>query len=158
MQSNIQNIKNDIRPLDQRAAGLPLHMEYVTDRNIQLIAENFIELTDKWNKAIPAADKSLAYKVKVIYLVEEVKKLKKTPLDWNLRRHRKNQPSGTRFNRNQKRPARHEKQCGLPKLAGSRYPYLTWNMPLAQTSNSLQKAFATLQKESSLPSLRQTII
>lgn len=47
MQSNIQNIKNDIRPLNQRAAGLQLHMEYVTDRNIQLIAENFIELTDK---------------------------------------------------------------------------------------------------------------
>lgn len=54
-------------------ASTQMHMENVTDRNIQLIAENFINLTNKLDEAIPAADKSLAYEVKVNYLIEEVK-------------------------------------------------------------------------------------
>ena len=54
-------------------AGTQMHIENVTDRNIQLIAENFINLTNKLDEAIPAADKSLAYEVKVNYLIEEVR-------------------------------------------------------------------------------------
>ena len=54
-------------------ASTQMHMENVTDRNIQLIAENFINLTNKLDEAIPAADKSLAYEVKVNYLIEEVR-------------------------------------------------------------------------------------
>ena len=53
-----------------------LHMENVTDKNISLLAENFIDLTNKLNQAIPAADKNLAYEVKVNYLIEEVEELK----------------------------------------------------------------------------------
>ena len=48
-----------------------------TTKNIQLIAENFIELTRKLNQAIPVADKNLAYEVKVNYLVEKVQTLEK---------------------------------------------------------------------------------
>ena len=51
-------------------------MENVTDKNISLLAENFIDLTNKLNQAIPAADKNLAYEVKVNYLIEEVEELK----------------------------------------------------------------------------------
>lgn len=76
MKNDMQGMKGDIQKLDQRVTGLQLHVENVTDRNIQLLAENFIELTKKLNKAIPAADKNLAYEVKVNYLVEEVQKLK----------------------------------------------------------------------------------
>ncbi len=54
-------------------ASTQMHIENVTDRNIQLIAENFINLTNKLDEAIPAADKSLAYEVKVNYLIEEVR-------------------------------------------------------------------------------------
>lgn len=57
--------------------NLELHLENVTDKNIQLIAENFIELTNKLNQAIPVADKNLAYEVKVNYLVSEIEKLKR---------------------------------------------------------------------------------
>lgn len=63
--------------LDRRITGIELHLENGTDKNIQLIAENFIELTKKLNQAIPVADKNLAYEVKVNYLIEEVDKLKK---------------------------------------------------------------------------------
>ena len=62
--------------LERRTTSVELHLENVTDKNIQLIAENFIELTNKLNQAIPAADKNLAYEVKVNYLVSEVEKLK----------------------------------------------------------------------------------
>lgn len=62
--------------LERRTTGVELHLENVTDKNIQLIAENFIELTNKLNQAIPAVDKNLAYEVKVNYLVSEVEKLK----------------------------------------------------------------------------------
>lgn len=53
-----------------------LHLETETDPGVQLIAESHIDLTRKLNEAIPAADKSLAYKVKVNYLIGEVRELR----------------------------------------------------------------------------------
>lgn len=61
---------------DDRIAHIELHLENKTDHNIQLLAENFIDLVNKLNQAIPAADKNLAYKVKVTYLIDEVNKLR----------------------------------------------------------------------------------
>ncbi len=58
-------------------AEIGMHIENHTDKNILLIAENFIELTNKLNQAIPAADKNLAYQVKVDYVFEKVKVLEK---------------------------------------------------------------------------------
>ena len=75
---DIQSMKSDIQNLQQRMTSLELHIENGTDRNIQLLAENFIELTKKLNQAIPVADKNLAYEVKVNYLLEEFEKLKLT--------------------------------------------------------------------------------
>lgn len=62
--------------LERRTTNIELHLENSTDKNIKLVAENFIELTNKLNQAIPVADKNLAYEVKVNYLVREVDKLK----------------------------------------------------------------------------------
>lgn len=76
MKTDMQDMKTDMQELKRRTTNIELHLENFTDRNIQLIAENFIELTNKLNQAIPAADKNLAYEVKVNYLVEEVDKLK----------------------------------------------------------------------------------
>lgn len=67
---NQQKMQNDI-------TDIKVHIENCTDRNIQLIAENFIELTKKLNQAIPVADKNLAYEVKVNYLTEKVQQLEK---------------------------------------------------------------------------------
>ena len=72
----VGTIETDMQELKRRTTSIELHLENVTDKNIQLIAENFIELTNKLNQAIPAADKNLAYEVKVNYLVGEVEKLK----------------------------------------------------------------------------------
>ncbi len=73
----IQPIRDDLQEVKHKLTGAELHLENVTDKNIQLIAENFIELTNKLNQAIPVADKNLAYEVKVNYLVEKVQTLEK---------------------------------------------------------------------------------
>lgn len=75
--SEIQGMKSEIQGLKQHTTNIELHLENATDKNIQLIAENFIELTNKLNQAIPVADKNLAYEVKINYLVEKVKTLEK---------------------------------------------------------------------------------
>ena len=77
MKAEMQDMKAEMKGLKQRTINIETHIENCTDRNIQLIAENFIELTKKLNQAIPAADKNFAYEVKVNYLVDEVEKLKR---------------------------------------------------------------------------------
>lgn len=75
--TEMQGMKSEIQELNRRTTNIELHLESNTDKNIQLIAENFIELKKKLNQAIPVADKNLAYEVKVNYLACEVDKLKK---------------------------------------------------------------------------------
>lgn len=55
----LDTIESDIQELKRRTTNIELHIENITDKNIQLIAENFIELTKKLNQAIPAADSPL---------------------------------------------------------------------------------------------------
>ena len=84
IKTDMQSMKSDMKNMDERLARVEnkltdtrLHLENCTDRNIKLLAENFIELTNKLNQAIPAADKNLAYEVKVNYLLDEMDKVKK---------------------------------------------------------------------------------
>lgn len=77
MKADMQGMKAEIKDVSRRVDGIELHLENETDKNIQLLAENFIELTNKLNQAIPAADKNLAYEVKVNYLVGRVNDLEK---------------------------------------------------------------------------------
>lgn len=77
MKADMQSMRTDIERLDKKVTSLELHIENVTDKNIQLVAENFIELTKKLNQAIPVADKNRAYEVKVNYLIERVQNLEK---------------------------------------------------------------------------------
>ena len=72
LKEDVAVLKEKVSVLEQRVTGIEVHLENQTDKNIQLIAENFIELTNKLNQAIPVADKNLAYEVKVNYLIEKV--------------------------------------------------------------------------------------
>lgn len=67
----------NVKQLGRRIANIELTLENETNRNIQLVVENFVELKNKLNHAIPVADKNLAYEVKVNYLMGEVDKLRK---------------------------------------------------------------------------------
>lgn len=78
MKDDMQGMKDDIHELQSKVAGIGMHIENCTDKNVQLLAENFIELTNKLNMAIPAAHNNYTYEIKVNYLLEEVDKIKKT--------------------------------------------------------------------------------
>ena len=77
LKEKVSVLEQRVGNIEQRVTGIEVHLENQTDKNIQLIAENFIELTNKLNQAIPVADKNLAYEVKVNYLAIEFDKLKK---------------------------------------------------------------------------------
>lgn len=78
MKAEMRGMKDDIHELQSKVAGIGMHIENCTDKNVQLLAENFIELTNKLNMAIPAAHNNYTYEIKVNYLLEEVDKIKKT--------------------------------------------------------------------------------
>lgn len=72
MKNDIQIIKEDIHSLDERLQNvesrithMELTLENETNHNIQLLAENHINLVDKLNEAIRVQDKSLLYEVQV---------------------------------------------------------------------------------------------
>lgn len=78
MKDDMQGVKDEIQELKRKVTGIGMHIENYTDHSLQLLAENFIELTKKLNMAIPAADNNRAYEVKVNYLLVEVAKIKET--------------------------------------------------------------------------------
>lgn len=77
IRDDLQGVKDDLQGVKRKLTDVELHLENVTDKNIQLLAENHIVLIEKLNQAIHIADKNFAYEVKVNYLIEEVDKLKK---------------------------------------------------------------------------------
>lgn len=77
MKSDMKGMKSELQETNRRITNVELHLENHTDRNIQLLAENFINLTNKLNQAIPAADKNLSYEVKVDYLARKVQGMEK---------------------------------------------------------------------------------
>ena len=78
---DMSEVRVEVHELKQEVAGVKLHLENVTDRNIRLLAENFVELTKKLNQAIPIANKNLAYEVKVDYLIERVQTIERDVAD-----------------------------------------------------------------------------
>ena len=69
-------LENRMDKMESELHKINLHLETETDPGVQLIAESHIDLTRKLNEAIPAADKNLAYEVKVNYLIGEVRELR----------------------------------------------------------------------------------
>lgn len=77
VKGSLKDTKDGLESIRRRLSDVELHFENVTDKSIQLLAENFIELVKKLNQAIPAADSNRAYEVKVNYLIEKVQVLEK---------------------------------------------------------------------------------
>lgn len=84
MKNDITSMKEDIRNLDQRLTvvenqitEMKLSLENETNHNIQLIAENHMNLVDKLNQAIRVSDKTLLYEVQVSTLKSKVEHLEK---------------------------------------------------------------------------------
>lgn len=78
LQAELQPVKDDIRDMKRRITGIELHLENVTDKNIQLLAENYVPAAKRYEKAVPEmesmrADIDIMKKV----IVEHSEKLQK---------------------------------------------------------------------------------
>ena len=76
LERSVKEISLREEELGRNIRLINLHLENETDKGINLLAENFIDLSNKLNMAVPVANKNLAYEVKVNYLIGEVNKLK----------------------------------------------------------------------------------
>ncbi|MCM1025217.1 MAG: hypothetical protein NC432_02210 [Roseburia sp.] len=76
IKSEMQDMNSEMQEIKRRTTNIELTLENEVNRNIQILAENHLNLVEKLNQAIAAADKNLIYQVKVNYLEGEVRKLK----------------------------------------------------------------------------------
>ena len=77
MKDDMQNMKNDIHVLSNRTSNIELSLENKTNRSIQLLAENHINLVDKLNATIRAQDKSILCEVQISGLKYRMEALEK---------------------------------------------------------------------------------
>lgn len=85
MEDKIQGMNDKLELTNQKVAAIQLSLENETNHNIQLLAENHINLVDKLNQAIHAQDKSLLYEVQVSGLKARVEQLEREVKDINSR-------------------------------------------------------------------------
>jgi archaellum component FlaC len=75
MKSDIAELKVDVGVLKNKVTAIELKQENVTNHNIQLLAENHIELINKLNDAIHVQDKSLMFEVQISGLKMKIESL-----------------------------------------------------------------------------------
>ena len=73
----LQPLNDKVQEINLRTTNIELTLENETNRNIQLLAENYINLIDKLNQSIKAADKTLMYEVQMTSLKSRVEHLEK---------------------------------------------------------------------------------
>lgn len=77
LKNDMQDMKNDMQVLTNRTANIELTLENQTNHNIQLLAENHLNLVDKLNAAIRVQDKSILCEVQISGLRYRVEALEK---------------------------------------------------------------------------------
>lgn len=77
MKDDMQGMKDDMQVLTNRTANIELTLENQTNHNIQLLAENHLNLVDKLNAAIRAQDKSILCEVQISGLRYRIEALEK---------------------------------------------------------------------------------
>ncbi|MDO4341021.1 MAG: hypothetical protein Q4C91_23580, partial [Eubacteriales bacterium] len=77
LQKDVSVLRTDVTGLQKNVADLRLHLENVTDRNIQLLAESHAFYVDRYSKVQEVSDKQYVYYIKVNYLAEDVDILKR---------------------------------------------------------------------------------
>lgn len=81
LKADVGELKTDMQVVKQRVTSLELTLENETNHNIQLLAENHMNLIDKLNQAIRVSDKTLLYEVQVSSLKSKVEHLEKEVAD-----------------------------------------------------------------------------
>ena len=65
IEERIDRIEERLDALEERVHNMELSIENVTNHNIQLLAENHMELVNKLNRSIPVHDKSTILEVQI---------------------------------------------------------------------------------------------
>ena len=73
--TRFDKLEDRMSGLEDRMSGLELHIEEHTEKNIQILDENFIEIIKKINLVVPTVSDNNMYKIKVDYLEDKVRKL-----------------------------------------------------------------------------------
>ena len=81
LKADVGELKTDMQVVKQRVTSIELTLENETNHNIQLLAENHMNLIDKLNQAIRVSDKTLLYEVQVSSLKSKVEHLEKEVAD-----------------------------------------------------------------------------
>lgn len=77
MDNRLEKVEEGLENLDTKVTDTRLHLENVTDRNINLLAEGHELFVSKYSKVEEVSDKQFAYYVKVNSMAEKVDKLEK---------------------------------------------------------------------------------
>lgn len=77
VKGRVENVEKDVQNVERHLTGVELMLENETNHNIQLLAENHINLIDKLNQAIKVADKTLMYEVQLSSVKFRVDSLEK---------------------------------------------------------------------------------
>lgn len=77
VEMRLDNVEEGLEKLDTKVTDTRLHLENVTDRNINLLAEGHELFISKYSKVEEVSDKQFAYYVKVNNMAEKVDKLEK---------------------------------------------------------------------------------
>ncbi len=76
MKGDMDTMKSGIQETTQKVTGIELHLENVTDRNIQIIAEDHLNLSRKLDNALKVENEKEMLIIKVNILEDELRKLK----------------------------------------------------------------------------------
>lgn len=77
MDNRLEKVEEGLDKLDTKVTDTRLHLENVTDRNINLLAEGHELFVKKYSKVEEVSDRQFAYYVKVNNMAEKVDKLEK---------------------------------------------------------------------------------
>ena len=73
---DVQETKSDVKGVKNKLSGLELHIENVTDRNIQTVAEGHLDLSRKLDDALKVENEKEMLIIKVRILEDELRKVK----------------------------------------------------------------------------------
>ena len=76
MKSDIKVLKNDVKRLDDKIAGINVHLETVTDRNITFIAEGYLELSRKLDEVLKPEQLKELYFIRTNMINDEIRRIK----------------------------------------------------------------------------------
>ncbi|MBQ2276734.1 MAG: hypothetical protein U0L23_01930 [Lachnospiraceae bacterium] len=74
--SEIKNVKSDTQELKNKVTEIELHIENVTDKNIQTVAEGHLDLSRKFDDVIKVENEKELLVIKVRILEDELRKIK----------------------------------------------------------------------------------